>query len=74
MYYLYLKDYPNAIYTAANYSIYIDQGYEGLMKLIPSEDYDKLIFYGGKNIFQQMQCLVTNTSICRMNYPQMMSY
>ncbi|MEE0559288.1 MAG: glycosyltransferase family 39 protein [Bulleidia sp.] len=62
MYYLYLKDYPNAIYTASNYSIYIDQGYEGLMKLIPSEDYDKLIFYGGKNM--EDTYLSTNAMPC----------
>ncbi len=50
LYRLYDKDIQRSIYTAQQYSIYNNQGWEGLLENIPSEDYDKLVVYGSNKM------------------------
>ncbi len=50
LYRLYEKDIQRSIYTIQQYTIYNNEGWEGLLENIPSEDYDKFVVYGGKNM------------------------
>lgn len=50
LYRFYDKDIQRSIYSIQQYSIYNNQGWEGLLENIPSEDYDKLVIYGSKKM------------------------
>lgn len=62
LYQMYLKDFPQAISIVESYGIYHNEGWEGLVDNIPSEDYDKIVIYGGKNITNAY--LLTNAMPC----------
>lgn len=49
LYFAFTK-YANVISYSYNYTIYHNQGWEGLMEQIPSEDYDSIVFYGNSGL------------------------
>ncbi len=61
-YRLYLNDLPKSLNIISSYSIYNNEGWEGLVDMIPSEDYDKVVIYGNKTLNNTY--LLTNAMPC----------
>lgn len=61
LYFAFTK-YSSVISYSYNYTIYHNQGWEGLVENIPSEDYDSVVFYG--NSAMQNAYALTNAMPC----------